>query len=191
MESYRNIVPHPEPATTLALSRKTGKIPKGSYQFLEHYCTEPGCDCRRVLLVVVNEKLKQKAAISFGFDQDSPFSGPYLDNSQLQGPYAQDLLELFVQELNAGDALLSRLYRHYAEVREKVEGRRYAGKPFPKAGKLSYRASEPPDLATEIEQSIRNLQGGGWSPSAARTKAPAAEPSIMQRQASAKKSPAC
>ncbi|HJV34342.1 hypothetical protein [Geomonas sp.] len=113
-------------------------------------------------ILVVNEKVKQKAAISFGFDQQGPFAGPYLDTSNQQGPYAEDLLHLFVEGLNSGPDRLERLYRHYLTVREKVEGRPYGGPAFPKPGDLVYRATEPPDLASEIEQSLRNLSSGGW-----------------------------
>ncbi|HJV66601.1 MAG TPA: hypothetical protein VJ550_12760 [Geomonas sp.] len=160
--SYADIISDAEAVITLVLRQKTGRIPKGSYPFLEYYCTEPGCDCRRVTLLVFNQKMKQKAAISFGFDQQGPFAGPYLDTSNRQGPYAEDLLKLFVDGLNSDSGWLERLYRHYRAVREKVEGKPYGGLPFPEPGKLVYRATEPPDLASEIEQSLRNLNSGGW-----------------------------
>lgn len=158
---------------TVALGKKTGRIPKGTYAFLEYYCVEPGCDCRRVTLLVMNETMKQKAAISFGFDQQGPFAGPYLDTANRQSPYAEDLLQLFVDRLNAEPDWLERLYRHYRAVREKVEEKPYRGKPFPKPASIAYRATPPPDLAAEIEQSIRNLRREGGAPE---TKAKAGAP---------------
>jgi len=159
MEPFHQIVPDAhDPVTTLVLDRKTGRIPKGSYGFVEYYCCDPDCDCRRVLLLVFNEKKKQKAAISFGFDQQGPMAGPYLDGSGRQAPYACELLEFFVHSLNSGTAWLDRLYRQYRQVREKVAGRRYRGKAFPKPGELNYRTMPPPDLEAEIEQSLRQLR---------------------------------
>src|SRR5690348_16197330 len=102
LRSYADIVPSAEPAMTVVLAKKTGRIPKGTYAFLEYYCVEPDCDCRRVTLLVVNEKMKQKAAISFGLDQQGAFAGPYLDTANSQSPYAEHLLQLFVDQLNAG-----------------------------------------------------------------------------------------
>ena len=69
MEPYQQIFPDAkEPNMTLELSRKVGRIPKGKYTFFECYCTDPGCDCRRTTILVVNEKGKLKAAIGLGFD---------------------------------------------------------------------------------------------------------------------------
>ena len=46
------------------------EIPPGGYLFLECYCTDPGCDCRRVVLVVMNNDREQVASIGFGFDPE-------------------------------------------------------------------------------------------------------------------------
>ena len=158
MEPFHQIVPDADETTpTLTLSRKTGRIPKGSYGFAEFYCTDPGCDCRRVLLLVFNEKQRQKAVISFGFDQKGALAGPFLDGSSAQSPYASELLEFFVQSLNSAPEWLERLYRHYRQVREVLTGKPYRGKPFPKPGKLLYQATPAPDLEAEIAQSLEQL----------------------------------
>lgn len=159
MEPFYHIIPAADkPTMTLALTRKKGGIPRGRYSFIEYYCTEPGCDCRRVLLIVFNENVVPKAVINFGFDQDNPFSGPYLDTSNKQSPFAHHLLDHFVHALNSNPEWLERLYLQYRLVREKVEGKRYSGKPFPKPGQLVYRVTPPPDLEAEIEQSLKELR---------------------------------
>jgi hypothetical protein len=158
MEPLDQIVPNQNhPALALTLPKKTGRVPKGSYRFTEQYCADPGEDCRGVTILVVDEKQKQKALIKFGFDQDGPFAGPYLDPASRQAPYAEALLELFVDSLNTKPQWLDQLYRHYREVRKVVDGKPYRGKPFPEPGRLVYHAMPPPDLQAQIEQSLRAL----------------------------------
>jgi len=156
MEPYCQLFPDDRsPVMTLDLERKTGPIPKGSYGYLECYCTDPACDCRRVTVIVLNEKMKQKAVICFGFDAAGPFAGPYLDASIKQAPYAVGLLDFFVYSLNTRPDCLTRMYRHYREVRELVEGRPYRGKAFPRPEKRTCRAMPAPDLVAELEQSLK------------------------------------
>ncbi|MBC7963375.1 MAG: hypothetical protein H7Y05_10575 [Steroidobacteraceae bacterium] len=79
LEPYSVIFPeNDEPVMALQLDRKTGKIPKGAYGFIEFYCTDKGCDCRRTTLFVLNEKKQEKAVISMGFDPDDDLAGPFL-----------------------------------------------------------------------------------------------------------------
>jgi hypothetical protein len=158
MQPYQQIFPkNRESNMTVALSRKVGRIPKGNYTFFECYCVEPGCDCRRVTLLVINEKAQQKAAISFGFEPDEPMSGPYLDDLHKNAPYAEELLEIFVDAINESTDWLERMYRQYREVRKEVEGKPYCGKPFVKPGSVQRSITEPPPLDLEIERMLQKL----------------------------------
>ena len=153
MEPYAQIFPDAaEPDMTLELNRKVGRVPKGSYAFLECYCTDPGCDCRRTTLLVINEKGKQKAAINFGFDLDREMAGPFLDLLQEQAPYAEELLDFFVDAINSDTEWLAGMYQRYRAVRRKVDGKPYRGKAFPKPGKAPRRATPAPDLEAELER---------------------------------------
>ena len=51
-----------------------GGVPAGPYAFIEHYCADPGCDCRRVLLLVATEKEPDTilATINYGWDSLEP-----------------------------------------------------------------------------------------------------------------------
>lgn len=72
-------------------------LPPGEYGFLELYCNEQTCDCRRVLINVVSETptgLKTWATL----------------NSQT--PYAPHFLKLFEFVLE-DEAYVARLKRHY------------------------------------------------------------------------------
>ena len=158
MEPFQQIFPKSlDPIKTLTLTRRSGTIPKGTYGFIECYCTEPGCDCRRVMVLVLNEKMKQKGVICLGFDQDGPMDGPFLEPSASKVAYAGELLEYFVKTLNADPGWLDLIYRQYRAVRELVDGGPYRGKPLPKPGKFHYRVTPPPDLEALLERSLQEL----------------------------------
>ncbi len=135
---------------TLRLDKKLGKVPKGDYGLIEYYCTDKGCDCRCVAITVVNSKFQTKAAIVMGFDLDAPFPGPFLDDSNPQSPFAEQLLELFTESINDNTAFLELIYRHYREVRTKVDGRKYRGRPFPKPGSITRVSTAAPEITDEL-----------------------------------------
>jgi len=95
-------------------------IPPGTYALSESYCPDPDCDCRRVMINVVEKEhpTRYLAAISYGFDRDAEDAGPYLDPLNEQCPYAGALLRL-VKEVALGDPdYVARLERHYARVKQ-------------------------------------------------------------------------
>ncbi len=112
---------------------KTGsdpeEIPDGEYGLLEHFCAEPACDCRRVMLYVCTpHDRKPLAVIAYGWEDaafyrrwlgnDDPtivrmLRGPVLNPGSPAAPFAHELLEL-VQTLVLRDrAYVERLARHY------------------------------------------------------------------------------
>lgn len=138
-----DMVPYPmlfptagEGVVSLYLPNKVGKAKAGGYTYIEAYCVQENCDCRRVSLLVVNEKGKIVAVIEFGFDPDGPYAGPFLNENEKQSAAAADLLQIFVEALNDNTQWLKGMYRHYKEVRKKLDGRAYKGRPFPKPGSL-------------------------------------------------------
>ena len=45
------------------------RLPAGNYGFIELYCDEPGCDCRRVFFHVISERRKKiEAVIAWGWE---------------------------------------------------------------------------------------------------------------------------
>jgi hypothetical protein len=106
-----------------------GDSPRGQYAFLESYCEEEDCDCRRVMLTVVEESTPGKiwATISFGWDPPEWFtdetnlealgataSGAFLDPLCPQSEHADEFLDLFEWMITQDPAYLERLKRHYA-----------------------------------------------------------------------------
>jgi len=115
-------------------------LPDGEYGFLEFYCDEPGCDCRRVMIDVLRPETgwrKIWATISYGWESldfyrkwsgtaSDPIEmkGPYLDPLNPQTQYSSALLNLFRFLLESPD-YTERLKRHYRMFRETVEEGRH------------------------------------------------------------------
>lgn len=164
-----------EPVLTILFERKHGRIPKGAYGFMELYCMDKGCDCRRVIIFVLNEQSKEKAVISMGFDLNGPQPGPFLDDFFQQAPYADELLENFVQVLNDEPGFLKKMYAHYREVREKVEGKPYRGKAFPKPEKIKRTATVVAEEHDSSRKKVRQLFPGD-------SNAPAGDHTVKRRR---------
>ena len=119
-------------------------LPDGEYGFLELYCDEPGCDCRRVIIAVLRPETgwsKIWATISYGWESPDFYGkrggaasdpiqmkGPFLDPLNAQTSYSSALVNLFRVLLQSTD-YVERLKRHYQMFRESVE----------KAGAHSFR----------------------------------------------------
>lgn len=160
MKPYHQIFPDAQASSmTLELAAQSGRIPRGSYAFVECYCTRPGCDCRRVTLLVLNGKMRHQALICLGLDGEGPFSGPYLDGASYQVSYAGELLDFCVHTLNSRPEWVARLRQQYREVRELVDGGPYPGREFPQPGDVFYRAMPCPDLETMLMESLRHGSG--------------------------------
>ena len=108
---------------TLYITEGPG-IPAGEYAFIDAYCTDPDCDCERVMLNVVERKLGIVATISYGFNPAKTrafFDGPnpFLDPLNRQSDYAEEILALF-EEIVLDEVYEERLERHYRMVKEAV-----------------------------------------------------------------------
>jgi hypothetical protein len=128
------------------LPRKVGKAKAGTYSFVEAYCVDKGCDCRRTTIFVFNDKNNVAAVIDFGFDPGEPLAGPFLNDMQKQTAAANDLLEIFVDLVNGNPDWVKGMYEHYRKVRKHIGGRTYRGKAFPKPEKVVRVATPPPEI---------------------------------------------
>ncbi|MCZ7666379.1 MAG: hypothetical protein M5U34_03690 [Chloroflexi bacterium] len=111
-------------------------LPPGDYGFLELFCDEPGCDCRRVMFnIQIPESPNPLAVVAFGwesrdfyvkwFGEDDPeiireLQGPGLNITSAQFSLAPALLEATIGLL-ADEAYVERIKRHYAMFRQEVE----------------------------------------------------------------------
>lgn len=118
-------------------------VPADCYAFLELYCEDRGCDCRRVTIAVIAERKRAPVAyINLGFDSSDAMAGPFLDPLNPQASYAAALLRFFTDMLNDDPKYLRRLQRHYVMFKERCEGRRYAGPAFEQPGTVKRIAAE-------------------------------------------------
>lgn len=102
-------------------------IPADCYGFLEFYCTDDDCDCRRVIIKVVGQRTGDKAwaTISYGWEKAAFYRkwspgtenaaewfGPTLDPLNPQSAHAEAFLAIF-KEILQDKSYVDRLKRHY------------------------------------------------------------------------------
>ena len=102
-----------------------GGIPPGEYALLEFYCTDPKCDCRRVILRVLRrDPPGQVATISHAFlplaKHDADLGQTFLDPINPQSRLSPLLLELF-REVALTPDYEARLKRHYRMVKDAID----------------------------------------------------------------------
>jgi hypothetical protein len=111
-------------------------IPDGEYGFLEFFCDEPGCDCRRAMIVVLRSDTdwnKIWASINYGWESvefykqwggswvtPATAKGPFLDPLNPQTSYSPALLDLFRFLLQSPD-YARRIQTHYEIFRQTVD----------------------------------------------------------------------
>jgi hypothetical protein len=124
---------------TLTVFKRDG-LPDGSYAFIEMFCDEPGCDCRRVLFQVMSSRRKDiEAVVGWGWEKtefyakwfrhDDPqavaeMKGPVLNLLSPQSSLAPAILELVKDVLLKDPAYIERIKRHYAMFRDNVGAKR-------------------------------------------------------------------
>lgn len=113
-----------------------GGLPAGSYGFLELYCADPKCDCRRVLLQVRSENTPDRvlATINYGWESIAFYArwlhgdhagGREIKNASLdplnpQLKYAPSFLRLFQTVVLQDKAYIKRLKRHYTILKQSL-----------------------------------------------------------------------
>lgn len=113
-------------------------LPTGEYGFLELYCDEHDCDCRRVIIQVLSSSTNSAiwATINYGWETLAFYEkwlgdkqlaqqchGPELDPLNPQTRYSAVLLELFKSVLQ-DTAYVERLKRHYAMFKASIPAQR-------------------------------------------------------------------
>jgi hypothetical protein len=123
---------------TVTLSPKSGfDLPAGHYTFLEMFCDEPGCDCRRAFFFVSSSRREQAVAvITYGWEDrdfyvkwmgdDEPeviesLKGPALNLSSPQSRLAPAVLELFQKVLLQDRDYIERVKKHYGLFRAGID----------------------------------------------------------------------
>ncbi|MGO4882710.1 MAG: hypothetical protein ACLP59_18110 [Bryobacteraceae bacterium] len=120
-------------------------LPAGEYGYIEFYCDESGCDCRRVTICVLRPDTgwgEIWATISYGWESPDFYKEwsaasdplemqrPCLDPLNPQTVYSNILLDLFREILQSPD-YVERLKRHYRMFRDSLELEKWAGRRSP------------------------------------------------------------
>ncbi len=114
-------------------------LPPASYAFLEMFCNEPGCDCRRVFFYVVSSLRNDvEAVIAYGWESPAFYAkwlrhedprisaelqGPVLNFGSPQSHLATGILEMFSNVLLPDELYIERVKRHYWMFRNKIDGK--------------------------------------------------------------------
>ena len=124
-------------AITVTPAANSG-LPAGDYGFVEMYCNEPKCDCRRVFFSVLSSNTNQiEAVIAWGWEDVAFYKrwlggldpkmardmqGPVLNFGSPQSKFAGALLDLARRTLLNDPTYVERIKTHYALFRSKVDG---------------------------------------------------------------------
>lgn len=138
------------PETTLTETR-TAKIPEGNsllpadeYGFLEAYCDEEDCDCRRVFFNVISRKRNDLVAVvSYGWESEAFYTkwfgepdneierlaikemrGLVLNSASPQSELAPAILKLAAHLLE-DPVYITRIKHHYQMFKEKVDPKHF------------------------------------------------------------------
>ena len=133
-----------ETRVVTVFEQQAGGPPPDQYGFVELFCDEKNCDCRRVMISVhASRANKVMATINMGFDPDDVDAGPFLDPLNPQSEYSSYFIKLFTAIINDDPEYLDRLQRHYVLFKEKIERKPYKGKPFDEASTVKRVSDEP------------------------------------------------
>ena len=120
-------------------------LPDDEYGLIESYCLKAACHCRRVMLNVGGRRQQAiLASISYAFDRDDEWPGPFLDPLNPQSRYADALLDLVAQILADPD-YVARLEAHYYQFKGAMADPTHPGQRF-LAGASEAGLARPPRL---------------------------------------------
>lgn len=126
-----------ETRTITILEQSSTGLPRGQYSFVEMYCDERGCDCRRVFFYMVSSLKKGvEAVIAYGWESpefyarwmkdDSPeiieqLQGPILNIGSPQSRLAPAILQIAKDIILQDKAYVERIKSHYAMFRDRID----------------------------------------------------------------------
>lgn len=109
------------------------ELPDGDYRFLDTYCTDPCCDCRKTMILVYRNDI-HVSTINYGWESnafyrkwmgsafddniDQPMSGALIDISSPNHVPPKAILAFFQALLD--DNWIAMFKTHYASVKMKI-----------------------------------------------------------------------
>ena len=138
-------IAHRETRSIALLNSADYDLPSDNYAFLEMYCSDEGCDCRRVYfhVIALSNPSIVLAVISWGWEtlafyrKWGHYPGAEKDAKEMKGPVlalmnkqselAPALLKLAKGMLLSSPEYVERIKRHYKLFREIIDGRKGEG----------------------------------------------------------------
>ena len=121
------------------VDRTAWGVPPGEYAFIEMFCDERGCDCRRVFFTVANGLEKRlETVIAYGWESREFYAnwmsmgtptmidelqGPVLNIGSPHSKHAPAILTMAEELLLSDDSYVDRLKRHYRMFRDKIDNK--------------------------------------------------------------------
>ena len=102
-------------------------LPDRTFLLMELYCVDAGCDCRRVVLNVMDvDERRQVATINYGFEPpehpwDVDQGQIFLDPLNPQSAWSEALFAVVKEMIESDSAYRARLLRHYAMWKRVVD----------------------------------------------------------------------
>jgi hypothetical protein len=135
--NYFPAIAERETRTLHVPSNSSSRLPAGDYTFLELFCNEKGCDCRRVFFYVISPLRKGAVAvIAYGWEStqfyvewmkdDDPeiirtLKGPVLNLTSPQSDLAGLILKLTEAVLLKDHAYIDRVKTHYRMFKDRID----------------------------------------------------------------------
>lgn len=109
-------------ARALLVRWPQGALPKDDFVLVEHFCALPGCDCRRVVLGVIQASTRLHVATIEHAFEPAPEGRSTLAEGHPQSSLSDELLALFVDSCASDPRYRAQVAEHYRMWRERVEG---------------------------------------------------------------------
>ena len=150
---------------SITILHEDGPLPRGEYGFVEFYCADPSCDCRRVLFQVFRgpENPRPVATVNYAFDEpspDDPEPRTFLDPLGPQSDLSDLVLAAFETILLADEAYVRRLETHYARFKEAVAEDGIRRRLVAPRGAMAARSARSPKARQSAEQKERRTARG-------------------------------
>ena len=138
MQGYFDIFPEKRRTELRTATFENGNaddpLSDGTFIFTEYFCTDPKCDCQRVLVKVFHARSEdahpdEVATISYSWNPSSDgiwkivssdVPNPFLDPLHRQVSFASELLEFWSTMIEHDKAYALRIQRHYDEIRAEI-----------------------------------------------------------------------
>lgn len=128
-----------ETRTIKVLQETPGSLPPGEYGLCEMFCSQPDCDCRRVMFYVVEESRNPPVAVvNFGWESKKYYErwlgsrdpamitelkGPSLNMGSPQSELAPAILRMIRDFVLPDRDFVERVKRHYRMFRDRIDGK--------------------------------------------------------------------